>query len=390
MKKEMNKMTDILAPIDSLPDVSFIDDTTLDDVLTEMINLYQTKYEEITGRRITLAKADPNRIILNACAIMIYQGYQYIDRAGKQDLLKYSYGEFLDNVAALKGVYRTAAKPAIVTVRFTLSEARSSAVSIPTGTRVSAGNIYFETTEYKEIPAGDTYIDIIMECTTDGTIGNDFVVGEITVLANAIGYVASVSNTTISSGGTESESDISLAERTFLAPSSYSTAGPEDAYIYWAKSYSQKILDVKVISENPCEVDLRFIMEGGVIPDATTIQALSDYLSDTKKRPLTDRLTVAAPDIVSYSIDVVYYINKSDSSRATSIQTAVEAAVLNYTKWQDGKIGRDINPSELIRLMMAAGAKRIVINTPVHTEVTDTSIANVTTKTVTYGGIEND
>lgn len=383
-------MSDILTPIDSLPDVSFIDDTTLEDVITEMINDFQTKHVELTGTNITLAKADPNRLILNACAIQIYQGFQYIDRAGKQDLLKYSYGTFLDNLGALKGVTRNTAKPASVKVRFTLSEARLSAIAIPSGTRVAAGQVYFESTEYNEIPAGDTTVDVLMKCTQDGKAGNDFLIGEITTLVDPIGYVFSIMNTTVSSGGSEIESDESYAERIFLAPSSYSTAGPDEAYEYWAKTFSQEIADVEVTSPSACAIDIRFILQNGELPNATAIEGLQDFFNDKKIRPLTDFVTVSAPDVVEYSISVTYYINKSDISKAAVIQTKVNEAVQSYIAWQNIKIGRDINPSELVKRMMAAGAKRVEVTTPVYTAITNISVASLTTQSIIYGGIEDD
>ena len=49
---------------------------------------------------------------------------------------------------------------------------------------------------------------------------------------------------TKSSGGEDEESDDSFAGKIFLAPSSYSVAGPDDAYVYWVKTFSTEILDV--------------------------------------------------------------------------------------------------------------------------------------------------
>lgn len=67
-------------------------------------------------------------------------------------MLKYTYGEYLDNIALRSGLTRKGAGKAITTLRFTLSATRSSAVAIPAGTRVCTGdNVYFATTEYAEI-----------------------------------------------------------------------------------------------------------------------------------------------------------------------------------------------------------------------------------------------
>ena len=383
-------MSDLLRPIENLPDISFIDNMTLEKLLGEMINDYLIKYEELTGKKITLGKADPNRLILYACALQIYQGYQFIDRTGKQNLLKYSYGDFLENLAALKGITRNQAQPAKVTVRFTLSEVRTSAIPIPEGTRVAAGEVYFEAREYNEISPGDTDIDIEMICTQDGEIGNGFIAGEITTLVDPIGYIESVENITVSAGGSEIETDENFAERIFLAPSSYSTAGPDEAYKYWAKTYHQDIADVEVTSPGASEIDIRIILQDGAIPDSTILQGLENFFKDKQIKPLTDLVTVSAPDIVEYSIEATYYINKSNTSNANTIQANVEEAVRNYIEWQNTRIGRDINPSELIRMMMAAGAKRVELTNPIFTAITNTSIAKLTSQTIAYGGIEDD
>ena len=64
---------------DNFPDISFIDDATVDEVLAGMLNDYQEKYKEITGREASLAKANPYRLIMYACTMQIYQAMQYAD-----------------------------------------------------------------------------------------------------------------------------------------------------------------------------------------------------------------------------------------------------------------------------------------------------------------------
>ena len=77
-----------LQAIKDLPDISFIDNLSLEDVQSLMITTYQKKYEEITGKSVTLARGDPNRIILLANAALFYQALQRIDKAGKMNFLK--------------------------------------------------------------------------------------------------------------------------------------------------------------------------------------------------------------------------------------------------------------------------------------------------------------
>lgn len=384
-------MSDILNTIDNLPDISFIDGLTLEDLQSQMLSDFMEKYQEVTGKKIQLSKSDPNRIIMLSCAQIIYQGLQNVDKAGKMNFLKYAYDDYLENMGALKKVTRNPAKFAQVPVKFTLSGKREAATSIPQGTRVTAAyEVYFATIEYAEIPAGETEITVMTECTEAGTIGNDFAAGELTTLVDPIGFISKVSNTEKSTGGTEVESDQNMAERIYLAPSSYSTAGPDDAYEYWVKDSNPNIGDVKITSPTPGVVDIRFVMTDGTVPDDTTIAAVTAAVNQRGKRPLTDHVQVKKPEIEEYSIDVTYYINTSDSNAATAIQAQVESAVEKYKLWQASKVGRDINPDELVANINDAGAKRAVVRAPVFRVIGETAKAQCTGVNVIYGGLEDD
>jgi phage-related baseplate assembly protein len=329
---------------------------------------------------------------LYSAAAQIYQAMQYIDRAGKQNLLKYSYSDYLDHLAAFKGLTREPEAAATTTVRFTLSAKREAATGIPVGTRVAVPDwsVYFATTQYMEIPAGSMTVDVPASCTVTGTVGNGLDVGELSKLVDPIPYMASVSNITATAGGAEIESDDNLAERIYLFPGSYSTAGPEANYEYHAKKYNVNVGNVVVESDQAAgTVDIYFLMADGTAPPEEMITGLQNYLRDNNIRPMTDLVRVAAPEEVEYSINLTYYINRSDSNRAVAIQQAVDAAVTSYTTWQRA-IGRDINPSKLGALIMAAGAKRVELTAPVHQTVGKKAVATLTGKTVQYGGLEDD
>ena len=144
-----------IADLQNVPEISFIDNLTLTQVREQMIQDYATKYRELTGEDAVLSDADPIRLVLLTFAQQFYQGLQYVDWAGKKNLLKYSYGEALDNLAANKGIKRNPAGYATTTLQFSLQNARTSATSIPAGTRVSNNaGVYFMTSSYVEIPAG--------------------------------------------------------------------------------------------------------------------------------------------------------------------------------------------------------------------------------------------
>lgn len=383
---------DIQKSLQDYPDISFIGDTTLEGIRRELINDFQQKYEEITKEKIYLAQADPFRLILYACCLQIYQAYKYIDNSGKMGLLKYSYGDVLENLGAIKEISRITGAAATVRLRFTLSDQRPAVVIIPAGSRVTAGDQhYFETTENLEIPAGDLTGEINARCKEMGTIGNGYGIGELNVLVDPIAYVEKVENITVSSGGAEKENDVSLKERIYLAPASYSTAGPDDAYKYWVKTFDPAIEDVRVDSPTAGTVDIRFVLQNGELPGTTIIEELQKYLLREKVRPFTDKVVVQAPDVENYTLDLTYYINNSDRGKAVLIQDKVAEAVKEYNLWQRVSIGRDINPDQLRKLIILAGAKRVEIRNPEFRKIKKTCLAVLDGETnVIYGGIEDD
>lgn len=384
-------MNNLLKSVFELPDVSFIDNDTLQAMMERLVNNYEKRYEELTGKAVSLGAADPMRIALYAVALDLFQTEQYVDRAGKQDLLKYSYGEFLDNLAGNRGVTRNQPTAAKTTVRFTLSETKGYAISIPAGTKVTNGNgIYFQTSEYAEIPAGSDHADVSTVCTVNGIQGNDLLPGQVDILVNPLPYIKEVANITTSEGGAELESDESLAERTYLSPSSYSVAGPDDAYVYWARTYNTNIGSVKPTSPIPGEAVIYILMRDGSMPGVEMLNGLEQYLAQSKIRPMTDLVSVKAPTAVSLELNLTYYINQSDLSSAITIQQETEKAISEYIEWQTTVIGRDINPDELRKRIKAAGAKRAEIISPVFTVVGDEAVAQLTSKSVTYGGLEDD
>ena len=363
-----------MSAIENTPEISFIDNKTVEDVRSEMVADYEDYMTQAQGVTVSLDRASVHRMILYAAAAQIYQAMQYIDRQGKQSLLKYSYSDYLDNLALFKGVTRSPATAATCTLRFTMAAERETATAIPQGTRVaSSGSVYFATDEYAEIPPGSTEVEVAA------------------TMVDHVPYVASVTNTATTEGGADIESDADLAERVFLAPGAYSTAGPEDGYLYHAKAYNPAIGDVVATSDQEAgTVDIVFIMADGSTPGPEMINGLKGHLQDKTIRPMTDLVNVSAPEEVQYTINMTYYINRSDSAKAVTIQAAVAQAVEDYKTWQRA-IGRDINPSKLVAMVMEAGAKRVTVTAPTYTAVAATRVSALQGEaTVTYGGLEDD
>ena len=368
----------------NLPDIEFVSTDTAGVESSVIVT-----YEAISGKK--LHPGDPVRILLEALAYIVAQQRNIIDHAARQNLLAFARGEHLDHLGILTDTERLPAQPARVTLEFFLSEERGEKTLIPEGTRATPGEqTHFSTVKSAEIEAGDMSVQVEAKCTAAGEIGNGYVEGQIDKLVDRPAHIDSVTNTNRSSGGSDQESDDSLRDRIRLAPSKYSTAGPDDAYVYWAKDAHPEIMDVGVKSPNPGEVKVYVLMKDGEIPGQEILDAVQDKLNEKKRRPLTDNVSVHEPDQVQYDIEITYYISKKNSSIASTIQDEAEKAVQEFRKWQRSALGRDIVPSELIRMVQNAGVKRVDLTFPQYQALDMHQVASADNVQVSYGGLEDE
>lgn len=367
------------------PDIHFVDTDT-----NTVVNALIQSYEAFTGR--TLYPADPARLFILWVADIIIQERVNIDFSARQNVPRYAEGEYLDSLAELfKDAYRLEPEKAKTTLRFTLSIPLEVATIVPAGTRVTVdGEIIFQTTQALTIPAGDLFGDVEAECQTAGEIGNGFVPGQITQLIDIFPYFGSVENVSESDGGADEESDAAFYERMRESVETFSTAGPLGAYEYYAKSASALIVDVKATSPEPGEVDVRVLLSGGQLPGEEILKEVLDILNADKVRPLTDHVTVAAPETVPYDIDFTYWTQEGGAVSDEKVAENIAAAVQTFKEWQGAKMGRDVNPSYLISLLMQAGAKRVKVRSPVDTVVPDNAVAVIGETAVVNGGAENE
>ncbi|MFW5433695.1 baseplate assembly protein [Paenibacillus apiarius] len=370
-----------------MSDLQFVDDD-----VTSVSNDIITIYEGLTGR--TLYPADPIRLFLMSLASIIVQQRVLINQTAKGNLLRYAQGEKLDAMGEFTETERLKAAEAMTTVEFRLSMPLVSATIIPAGTRIGPqggdGQLYFSTTEVIEIPAGTQSGSAACKCSISGVTGNGFLPGQLNVLIDPLPFIQSVKNTTTSTGGAAEERDDPYRERIRTAAEQFSTAGPYGAYQYWAKTASSSIVDVAVHSPADGEVVVVPLMQNGELPSSDILEAVNESVNDRKRRPLTDKVTVSKPTQVSYDINLKYWINRDRAAETTSIQAAVTEALNQYKTWQKSRLGRAINPSELVWRVMAAGALRLDVTTPVYTEVGTTQVAKEGTVNITFGGLEDD
>lgn len=365
------------------PDIQFVE-TDAESILNSLV----ASYELITKRK--LYPADPARLFVNWVADIVVQLTVCINESAKQNVPRYAKGENLDSLAEIfRDEYRLSSEHSKAIFRFYLSTILATQQIVPKGTRITVdGEITFETTADLYIKAGDLHGDIEAQCLTAGILGNGFMPGQITQLVDVFPFYERVENITMTDGGAEAEKDEAFYKRMRENVESFSTAGPEGAYIYFAKKASAKITDVDVSASEEV-VSIRVLTTDG-LPSAEIITAVLEALNDKKIRPMTDKVQVLAPETTPFDIDFTYYTSSPNASSGTATASSVDAAVAKYITWQTEKMNRDINPSTLVSLLMETGIKRVDVRSPIYTKVEKGRVAVLRNKQVVNGGLEDE
>ena len=370
----------------NLPEVEFVDIDT-----EALVNKLIEGYEGITGRK--LYRADPVRAFILWLADVIIQERVLINESAKQNLPRYAVGKNLDSISEIfHDVPRLGPTAARTTLRFYLTKTLTEDFVITDTLEATVdGTINFETEGHITFKAGADYADVPAVCTAAGEIGNGFLPGQVDKLVtDEFLYFSEVTNITETAGGSEEEKDTAYYNRMRESEESYTTAGSKGSYIYHAKSVSSQISDVSAESPQPGTADIRIMLYNGELPGEELINKVSEYLNRGDIRPMTDTVTVAAPDTVEFDIDVKYFVSKDKEASTNDIKRAVELAVENYILWQTSKMGRDINPSYFNTMIMESGIKRVEITAPVFTQIPKGCVAVVRGESVVFGGVEDE
>jgi len=349
----------------TLPEPTFVE-ADYEKIINELI----ASWEAQTGKKLQPAQLE--RLILNVIAYRENVLKLAINEAAKQNLLAFAKGEKLDHLGALLGVQRLPGQPALTTLRFEFQEPLPVPVLIPKGTQVRSpdGKVIFQTKEDINAEVGSKYVDVLAECTESGRLGNGYEAGTINELVNPLPYVSKVYNITISTGGADVEDDDHFRSRIQLAPESFSNAGSKGAYIYWAKTAHQNIIDVAVESPEPGVVNVYPLLKGGVIPSEEIISLVEETLNADKVRPLTDKVQVLPPEPINFDINVDLYIYKSYTPLTNTIKAEAENRLNTYAEKLKNKLGMDIVPEQIIDLLQSiSGVYRAVVSSPSNCQV---------------------
>ena len=437
------------------------------------LNFIETSASEISAEILSqlenhvaepLFPGDERRIFGEALAEVVVSVFNSVNDACRQKMLRYARGTVLDALGETRDVQRISASKASVTLRFGINEPITTNIIIPAGLRVTGDFIrYFLTNTTVVLPAGSLSVEVTATAEEGGESYNEIASGEINTIVDIseVPMLDYVTNTSVSFGGGDEETDEAYRERIREAENKLSTAGPVAAYRYWALSanplvsdavvesekeeivrtiqvynghafiggdtllpetlevylpdgakatdgtdytveYTDNLLDLTLLSEileSASSIEIRIsrdmrgrvkivpICAGGELPSADVLSDVLAMCSSDDVRPLTDYVTVESPSVEYYDIDLVYYTNTSDESKAVQNIEGSGGAIDQYVFWQGSKLGQDINPDHLRKLILSpdwddelVGADRIDIIQPVYKELNSTTVAKFSGK----------
>lgn len=368
-----------------------IDDADIEKIVNENLEKYVSA---------DLHSGDERRIFANAMIILMCALYADLNEKAKLRLLRYAKAEVLDRLGERVDCARLEKEYAVSTERYKLAAALNINVTIPKGSTVTPdGVLIFETTETAVIPAGELYVDIPIKAQNGGSVYNGYLPGTINTQVSNVPYIVSVENTEVSSNGDDGEpyplsdkhpdgddgtGDNSYRERIRKAPAGFSTAGPEEAYEYFALSADASIEDVKVSSIHEAgRVDITVMVKDVKTPSREILEKVVEKCSRKNRRPMNDEVHAYGPAKRKYNIDLTYYVPKASESDVVLAVEGKSGALNQYINWQSAKVARDINPDKLRTFLVNAGAKRIEIREPVFT------ILNTTDSKISYPIMDN-
>ena len=283
--------------------MAFIHPDFIDTDVQTIIDEIVATYEQQAGA--PLEPASVERLLLNTEAFregLIRNGIQ---SAAEQNLVAFANAPQLDYLGELVGVTRLAATTASTTLQFTLVGGHG-AVIIPGGTRVQTtdGQAIFQTLADVPVDALTDVVDVFGEAQVAGIAANGYEVGKVSVILDALAFVDTVANTTLTAGGADTENDEALRTRIPLAPASFSNAGSKGAYRFHALSANPSIIEVAVTSPTPGDVHVYPLLEDGTTTPQQILDAVFLAVNAENIRPLTDTVYVLAPTKIDYTLDV--------------------------------------------------------------------------------------
>ncbi len=158
------------------------------------------------------------------------------------------------------------------------------------------------------------------------------------------------------------ESDDRLRQRTQLSLEGHSTAGPEGSYIFHALAADVRVKDVDVKSPVPGDVVVTILSTENIgIPSEDVLRSVRNRLNHDDVRPLTDRVTVNAGEVITYFIEAELFL--FDGPDAEVVRQSAVDAMQTYVDSRH-RLGHDIVLSGIYAALHQPGVQRVELSLP--------------------------
>ncbi|NMZ50163.1 baseplate J/gp47 family protein [Pseudomonas poae] len=154
------------------------------------------------------------------------------------------------------------------------------------------------------------------------------------------------------------ETDDSLRERTQMAWEGLSTAGPRNSYIFHARAADGRVADATAESPSPAVVVVTvqgMSVDGSAENDLLAV--VKSYLSDDNRRPVADRLTVQAAQILRYQVKAKLYLLTSGPETEPA-RSAAEQRLRAYVH-QRRRLGMEVSESAIHAALHVEGVRKV-------------------------------
>jgi phage-related baseplate assembly protein len=183
------------------------------------------------------------------------------------------------------------------------------------------------------------------------------------------------------------ESDERFRRRILLRMEAFSSAGPAGAYVYYALTADATLRDASAITQSPGKVTVTLLKSAtDPIPSNAQIAAVALALSEEDARPLTDMVSVNAPQIVSTPIVAELTIYPGPDGNVVR-QTAVDQ--INAFLLTNAYLGRNLSRSALFSRLHVEGVMGVRLVSPAQDIVIDQRQAiQISSVSVTVTGVD--
>ncbi len=180
------------------------------------------------------------------------------------------------------------------------------------------------------------------------------------------------------------EGDEAFRQRIVLAPESFSVAGPDLAYVAFARRADGDVADASVTSPAPGEVVVTVLSAtGNGVASPALLAKVRAIVDDKAVRPLTDAVTVQSATIVNFAIDArVWTFSGPD---AALVLDTGRSQLTTYIA-DSRRLGRAIRRSGIEGALQVAGVERVEL--PGWVDIVPDAIraAHCTSVTVVHAG----